>query len=255
MVPCWRRWSFARPIIVLFLLLTTCSTQTHYAPVVDGWKQPVSKQGYHRVRTGETLYSIAWQYGLDYRDLVKINHLQAPYTLHVGEPLALVFNSKSKTSRQKIIKKQKVKDNVSRKKNTYIKGNQRPSQQSNTVRAWQWPARGVIVGDYQTSATGNKGVDICGARGSAIKAASSGTLVYSGNGIRGYGNLLIIKHNGLYLSAYGHNERLLVHEGQIVKRGEKIATMGLSEQGRPVLHFEIRRAGKPVNPHSYLPTH
>ena len=241
--------------IVLFLFITACSNQSHYAPVLDGWKQSLGKQGYHRVQMGETLYSIAWQYGLDYRDLVKNNHLEAPYRLHVDELLALVSHSESKILKNKIINNQAIKaKSLSNKKNVQRQKTLFSSQQTQLVAAWQWPTVGVIEQDYEISAMGNKGLDIRGTRGSAIKAAASGTVVYSGDGIRGYGNLLIIKHNGLYLSAYGHNDGLLVQEGQQVSKGEKIATMGLNEKGRPLLHFEIRRAGKPVNPHSYLGT-
>lgn len=225
-------WSF----FLSFYCLTACASHTYYAPVVDGWAQPLGKQGYHFVREGETLYSIAWEYGLDHRVLAKNNHLKAPYTLHAGDKLSLV----SYTSHEEVTLKQV-------KKPPY----ETPSRMS-LMSQWQWPAQGIIIQDYESSSMGNKGIDITGHYGSDIKAAASGTVVYSGNGIRSYGNLLIIKHDALYLSAYGHNKQLFVQEGQKVKQGEKIATMGHNQEGKTVLHFEIRRAGKPVNPHDYL---
>ncbi|MHA7841250.1 MAG: peptidoglycan DD-metalloendopeptidase family protein [Gammaproteobacteria bacterium] len=240
-------------VFIALLFLTACSSTVHYAPVVDGWKQPIGKQGYHRVGEGETLYSIAWQYGLDYRQLVTINQLQKPYTLHSGELLALVSYSKGKTVVNKTINKPSANKKSLRNTTVHRRESQLSSSPFNGIKTWHWPVRGVIVQDYQTSAMGSKGLDIGGKRGSLIKTTAPGTVVYSGNGIRGYGNLLIIKHNGLYLSAYGHNQQLLVHEGDVVKQDQTIATMGLNEKGNPMLHFEIRRAGKPVNPHYYLP--
>lgn len=252
MVPCARQ-RFSPILWSLCFFISACSSQTQYAPVLDGWKQPISKQGYHRVSPGETLYSIAWQYGLDYRDLVTINHLVSPYVLHSGEALALSAPSTPENGSaltRKRLKTQKI--NLPSKRYIPIKANPHSAFHSPVAGSWQWPARGTLVKDYQTGAMGNKGLDIGGVLGAPIKAAAPGTIVYSGNGIRGYGNLLIIKHDEHYLSAYGHNQHILVHEGQGVKQGETIATMGRNEKGLPLLHFEIRRMGKPVNPHDYL---
>jgi lipoprotein NlpD len=115
-----------------------------------------------------------------------------------------------------------------------------------------WPTEGVIVAGFEP-ASGKKGVDIRGQLGQGVVAAADGNVVYSGSGLIGYGNLLIIKHDDAYLSAYGHNRRLLVKEGAQVKQGEKIAEMGDSGKEGIILHFEIRRDGKPVNPLTYLP--
>jgi lipoprotein NlpD len=121
------------------------------------------------------------------------------------------------------------------------------------ISKWLWPTKGRVVQRFSTGDQGNKGVDIAGQRGQSIVSSASGSVVYSGNALRGYGNLIIIKHNDNYLSAYAHNERLLVQEGQSVKAGQKIATMGSSGANSVKLHFEIRYQGKSVNPQHYLP--
>lgn len=121
------------------------------------------------------------------------------------------------------------------------------------VETWLWPAEGTLVGRF--GAAGGKGIDIVGPRNTPVLAVAPGKVVYSGSGLRGYGQLLIIKHAGEYLSAYAHNERILVKEGDIVTAGERIALMGDSDADRVELHFEIRRYGKPLDPLNYLPEH
>jgi lipoprotein NlpD len=125
--------------------------------------------------------------------------------------------------------------------------------QAKKIDRWLWPTRGRIVQKFSAVDQGNKGIDIAGQRGQSVVSSAAGTVVYSGNALRGYGNLVIIKHNDNYLSAYAHNDRLLVSEGQNVKAGQKIATMGSSGTSSVRLHFEIRYQGKPVNPKRYLP--
>lgn len=119
--------------------------------------------------------------------------------------------------------------------------------------AWGWPASGKILAGYNDSNGGAKGIDIGGNVGQPVLAAAAGKVVYSGSGLRGYGNLVIIKHNKTYLSAYAHNSKLLVKEGQTILKGQKIAEMGSSDASRVQLHFEIRKLGKPVDPAKYLP--
>ncbi|SHO55374.1 peptidoglycan DD-metalloendopeptidase family protein [Vibrio quintilis] len=121
------------------------------------------------------------------------------------------------------------------------------------IRKWIWPTKGRVIRRFSIGDQGNKGIDIAGRRGQPVVSSAPGTVVYSGNALRGYGNLVIIKHNDKYLSAYAHNDRLLVREGQNVKAGQKIATMGSSGTNKVRLHFEIRYQGKPVNPKRYLP--
>lgn len=114
-----------------------------------------------------------------------------------------------------------------------------------------WPVKGPIIGNFDDST--NKGVNIGGAEGTPIKAAADGRVVYAGNGLRGYGNLIIIKHDATYLTAYAHNRTLMVKEGDSVTKGQKIAEMGSSDASRVMLHFEVRKQGKPVDPMKYLP--
>lgn len=121
------------------------------------------------------------------------------------------------------------------------------------VTKWLWPTKGRVIKNFSAGDQGNKGIDIAGQRGQSIVSTAAGTVVYSGNALRGYGNLVIIKHNDKFLSAYAHNDQLLVKEGQSVKSGQKIATMGSSGTNSVRLHFEIRYEGKSVNPKRYLP--
>jgi len=121
------------------------------------------------------------------------------------------------------------------------------------VSSWRWPTEGRIIDNFSASEGGNKGIDIAGSRGQPVLATASGRVVYAGNALRGYGNLIIIKHNDDYLSAYAHNDSMLVREQQEVQAGQKIATMGSTGTSSVRLHFEIRYKGKSVNPLRYLP--
>ncbi len=214
--------------------------------MAEAWHQALNSRGYHRVREGETLYAIAWRYDLDYRQLAKINGLRAPYALKIGQKLR-VSAKKAKKSR-KTVKKSHIRGNYSRK---YASNKARVRAVKPRVTRWQWPTRGRILRNY-APAQRSKGIDIAGRRNQVIRATAKGRVAYSGHGLPGYGNLIIIKHNSNYLSAYGHNERNLVKEGQYVKAGQAIARMGSSGTNRVKLHFEIRKAGKPVDPKRYL---
>lgn len=127
------------------------------------------------------------------------------------------------------------------------------TSKNDKVSKWLWPTKGRVIKNFSAGEQGNKGIDIAGQRGQPIVSTASGTVVYSGNALRGYGNLIIVKHNDNYLSAYAHNDKLLVSEGQSVTSGQKIATMGSSGAKSVKLHFEIRYQGKSVNPKRYLP--
>ncbi len=118
---------------------------------------------------------------------------------------------------------------------------------------WIWPVRGKLVETYSSSDSSRAGIKIAGQRGRKIRAAEAGQVVYVGSGLVGYGRLIIIKHSNKYLSAYGHNDKLLVKEGEVVKKGAYIADMGFAHSGQAMLHFEVRKYGKPVNPVAYLP--
>lgn len=262
-----KKYSFSLGWIIpinLALSLSGCNntTPTQLAPVTEGWQQAKNAQAAHRVEKGETLYSIAWRFGLDYRNLAAINHIQPPYAIHVGQKLYLNTPMSNKSTYAIANKVQSTTPIVAT--NTPIKTAateqatkpvvaKADNVNKNPVNGWIWPTNGKILNGYQSSDGMNKGIDLTGNLGQPIKASAAGKVVYCGSGLRGYGNLIIIKHNDEFLSAYAHNQKLLVHEGQSVKTGEVIATMGDSEAKRTMLHFEIRRAGKPIDPLSFLP--
>ena len=227
--------------LLLILLLSACSfTKKKASPVVDLRNQQAMQQGYHVVNRGETLYFIAWRFGKDYRELANVNNLTSPYHLKVGEKLYLQGKTHYYSYRQKPSKKLKV---APKRRSTYQAPTYLP------VRRWLSPAKGIVIKKYSML---NKGVNIAGKLGEPIRATAAGEVVYAGSGLRGYGKLLLIKHNDLYLSAYAHNQSLLVHEGQTVKAGQTIAKMGATGSNRVMLHFELRKRGKPVNPLKYI---
>lgn len=190
--------------------------------------------GYHKVERGDTLYSISWRYGLDAKQVARWNGIARPYTIFPGQRLRLspsAANAKSYTKKTKIKNKRKV-------------------VAAKPPGDWRWPVKGKLIQKFNKQ---NNGIDISAKEGTAIKATSAGKVVYAGSGLRGYGNLLIIKHNATYFSAYAHNRRLLVVEGATVKTGEKIAEVGSTGTNQTKLHFEIRKDGNPVDPLKYLP--
>ncbi len=243
--------SCADPVFVksLFLLIALCvlsACTSGPIPVYDRAKRAVPVSGIHVVRTGETLYSIAWSYGKDFKSLARANGVRKPYLIKPGQELQLRAKTAASVARSK---SPKATTPITR------RATQKPSKKgwADSGR-WKWPAKGQIVTKYNIS-NGRKGIDISGVHGQAVFSARSGKVVYSGNGIRGYGNLLIVKHNEEYLSAYAYNSRLLVAEGQQVKEGQKIAEIGSSGKAREAkLHFEIRRGGQPVDPLRLLPS-
>jgi lipoprotein NlpD len=162
-------------------------------------------------------------------------------------------DTKKKESTKKL-DQSRPKEYVENKSKQVVNKPAQTTKKNNTkISKWLWPTKGRIIKSFSTGDQGNKGIDIAGQRGQSIVSTAGGTVVYSGNALRGYGNLVIVKHNHNYLSAYAHNERLLVREGQNVKAGQKIATMGSSGTNSVRLHFEIRYQGKSVNPKRYLP--
>ncbi|WP_299686976.1 peptidoglycan DD-metalloendopeptidase family protein [uncultured Vibrio sp.] len=156
-----------------------------------------------------------------------------------------------KKDSSKKVEQSKSKEYVGSKGKQNVKSTTSPT--SDKVSKWLWPTKGRVIKNFSVGEQGNKGIDIAGQRGQSIVSTAGGTVVYSGNALRGYGNLVIVKHNDNYLSAYAHNDKLLVSEGQSVKSGQKIATMGSSGTSSVRLHFEIRYQGKSVNPKRYLP--
>ena len=265
--------------IVLFcLLIVIQGCTTTYAPVehrnttyYDVKKKYTGKlPKYHRVKKGDTLYSIAWKYGQDYKSLAYRNKIKAPYRIYAGDNLRLTTQSTTAKSRQAKTKsdtKRSYKNKAASKstkkipvKSTSNKstGKKGTKKTKNTVYSgskrlsWNWPVKGRVI-QYYAPKNGKKGIDISAAKGTIVKSAEAGKVVYSGQGLVGYGRLIIIKHNDIFLSAYAHNQNLLVNEGQLVKKGQTIAQLGRSGTDRYKLHFEIRKNGKPVNPMSYLP--
>lgn len=223
-------------IVLLFLVIDGCTRSVGLAPVVNGWLQPDAKSSFYRVKRGDTIYSIAWAFGLDYRALAAVNNLNSPYSIRLGQVLRMtnIARGGKKVSRTGLL--------------TTSSSHWKPHH--SLVFRWSWPAQGRIIGRYSIGE--NQGINIAGRYGESIRAAAGGIVVYSGAGVRGYGNLVIIKHNESYLSAYAFNKRILVKEGSRVRTGQKIAEMGHTDAGRVMLHFEIRRNGKPVNPLQYL---
>lgn len=271
-------------MLSLALLLSACGGPRYGAPVDSRVQPPSIKIGYHVVSKGETLYSIAWRYGLDYKQLARVNGISTrDYAIYPGQKLSLntagptprvassrpstASSSKSTSSSRTTSSKPKTTaptTSSSSKPKTVTppaasKPAPTPSKTTSTSTTsshdkidWQWPAKGKVIKGFSGATSTNKGIDIQAAEGDAVYAAASGKVVYAGSGLAGYGKLIIIKHNSSYLSAYAHNRKLLVGEGDQVARGKKIGEIG-SNNGQAILHFEIRLNGKPVNPQSYLP--
>ncbi|MEP6510632.1 MAG: peptidoglycan DD-metalloendopeptidase family protein [Dokdonella sp.] len=284
-----------------------------------------SSGGTYRVIRGDTLYSIAFRHGVDYRELASSNHIAAPYTIYVGQdihigtetrnrnPSAIAqpppapMQSASTAIAAKAIPASPHPDNAASaapapfedvsastlstnrastlpttsKATTPTPASETappPTGQVTTIErpvpntiapvaatptagasavvgdvAWRWPAAGQVIGTYAAGDQTRQGIDIAGKAGDPVRAAADGTVVYSGNGLIGYGELIIVKHSPNFLSAYGHNRSRLVKEGDRVKAGQTIAEMGSSSASRDSLHFEIRKNGKPTNPLDYLP--
>jgi len=215
---------------------------------------------HHRVEKGDTLYSIGFYYGHDYRDIAKWNNIPAPYVITRGQWLIVTPpGAEDSWEREKryIASKNEANENKKSSSNNKLK---RPIvEKSKTsvvdyavpntrVSKWQWPTKGTVKNSSKSLSERKKGINIIGAPGQPIYATAAGKVVYSGSGLIGFGNLIIIKHNKTYLSAYGHNERILVGEGDTVRQGQKIAHMGKAQDNRAQLHFEIRKNGKPVDP-------
>ena len=210
----------------------------------------VSQNGFHIVNKGETLYSIAWQYGYDVREVATWNRIRRPYTIYPQQKLRVKPPVVAPKSPKKSNKSEQGKQVVTNKNRVEQpqKGNKHDKKIS-----WQWPTTGNIIGSFSARESGKKGLDIAGKKGQPVYAASGGQVVYSGNGLRGYGNLVIIQHDDTFFSAYAHNHRIYVKEKEEVKKGQHIADMGSSEADRAMLHFEVRRDGIPVDPKRYLP--
>ena len=259
----------------LLVVLGACAGPGPLAPVgrapERGASAPLT-QGLHAVRPGDTLYAIAWRYGLDYRDLARWNAIPEPFTIYTGQVLRIsrparlpamprsepVAAAPLPAPREPPRFAPQTARRAPERTAAPAKPARPPAPPPRTadagdgpINAWQWPVRGKLIATFGRG--GGKGIDIAGDRGSPVVASAPGRVVYSGSGLRGYGRLIIVKHNKRYLSAYAHNDRLHVKEGDAVVSGQRIAEMGSSDAKRVKLHFEIRRDGKPVDPIRYLP--
>ncbi|EPU3918172.1 peptidoglycan DD-metalloendopeptidase family protein [Aeromonas hydrophila] len=233
--------------------------------------------GTYQVRPGDTLSSIGRQFGMSNQTLAQSNNLQAPFALQVGQVLNVQSASSGSGSSQMVAAtrpvvtqssgpkplapatsgtttpfiKQKTIAQPSSKEYAQVK--EQKSDNSYSKLSWHWPTKGRIVEGFSVAEQGNKGIDIAGQKGQPIYAASGGKVVYAGSALRGYGKLIILKHDDDYLSAYAHNDELRVKEGDSVKGGSVIANMGSTDAPDVRLHFEIRYRGKSINPMSHLP--
>jgi lipoprotein NlpD len=238
---------------ILCAIIAGCFESDELAPVTEShWQGYSQKQATHTVRKGETLYAIAFGYDTDYRSLAQLNHLREPYTVKVGQVLRVRGqHAATKTIYRRpapYIQKAPVRAmqrHAMRSQTNVITPTYNPNA------TWQWPVRGRVVMGF-APAQGKKGINIASQKGVKVHAASAGVVAYAGNGIPGYGNLIIIKHNNQYLTAYGNNAKNLVFEGQRVKSGQVIADIGVVERKYWGVHFEIRKMGTPVNPMGYL---
>lgn len=303
-----RRWLASSVCVVATVFVAACASRSP-APLVERAgapaagaasvaSAPVAAKDLYTVKKGDTLYSIALDNGLDYRELASWNGIDNPNRILIGQQLRVkspsadsevavarpivaagALEKRTLDGNSETFKREPKggKEPYSEQALAAAQGQAQPKPADAAVAAapaaaakadakseskpadaagpdeiaWQWPAAGKTIATFNEGT--NKGVDVAGRAGDAIHAAGDGKVVYSGSGLRGYGKLVIIKHNGTYLSAYAHNRSVLVKEGQAVTKGQKIAEMGDSDAEQVKLHFEIRRQGKPVDPLKYLP--
>lgn len=289
--------------LLLGIFLCGCSLRASKPAPVESVAAYTAKPTYdkgslkglrYKVKKGDTLYSIAWGAGKDFKQIAWLNKLKKPYTIYPGQPLYLkslrtvTNNKKSKSSTSPTTKVRSKPVKTSKIQKTSQKNGSRPNSGVSTkktldpkvkpaysvtsaqqdvnrdihkskstlpkrVKRWSWPVNGSLIGTFSANKQGRNGIKIKGRRGDLIKAAADGRVVYAGNALRGYGNLVIIKHSDDYLSAYAHADKVLVKEKQNVTAGQLVAKMGSTGTDKVMLHFEIRRHGKSVNPLNYLP--
>ncbi len=202
----------------------------------------------YTVKRGDTLYRISRTTGTSVKELARLNGISPPYTIEVGQKLKL-GGAKSSSITRKSTAKSTTKTASVTPSSAVPKSSWPPIGQ----RCWLWPTTGKVIMPYSTADGGNKGIDISAPRGTPIYAAGAGKVVYVGNQLRGYGNLIMIKHSEDYITAYAHNDTMLVNNGQSVKAGQKIATMGSTDAASVRLHFQIRYRATAIDPLRYLP--
>lgn len=266
-------------ICVAFItLLSACAARKAPAPISDisgkrfyneDSKGKLQSTKY-KVKKGETLYSIAWRAGIDFRQLARANKIAKPYQIFPGQVLTLQTSSQaqkyqSSSAKNNAETKPQSKNNqkaiANKNSGEYGKTQQDQKHKKQVkkdpfptkVRKWRYPSKGSIIEQYSARENGHSGLDFGGKTGDPIIAAADGKVVYAGSALRGYGNLIIVKHNNDFLSAYAHNRSLKVKEKDWVKAGQVIAEMGKTGTDKVKLHFEIRHRGRSVNPMKYLP--
>lgn len=247
--------------ILIAFVLSSCATSKPAAVREESFGARSIPTTY-KVIPGDTLFSIAWRFGLKYEDIARLNHIPPPYLIKPSQIIRLDMGSArgSSHARTSVATAGRSTRAKASSPKVYRQVNKTPDQgvkqvNRSTANAliWGWPSKGAVLSRFQSNNGLNKGIDIGGILGEPVLAAASGLVVYSGSGLRGYGKLLIIKHSETFLSAYAHNDKLLVKEGDLVKAGQRIADMGSSGTDRVKLHFEIRRDGTPVDPMVFLP--
>ena len=270
------------------MVLSGCANKNRPAPVEDrspnAARAPAKmvasvdnagKPGYYSVKSGDTLIRIGMDNGQSWRDIARWNNIENPNLIETGQILRVTppeetgvvvrpvtstnvvtspapANTASAPAPASNTVSVRPSASAANPPNAPTPANNLANSDSaeDTV-SFQWPTRGNVLAGFDE--VKNKGIDIAGKAGDPVLAAADGKVVYAGSGLRGYGNLVILKHNNTYLTAYAHNQSLLVKEDQAIKRGQKIAEMGNSDADQVKLHFEIRRQGKPVDPAKYLP--
>ena len=270
------------------MLLAACSTAPKKLPtdaektkLSESVKQPLPALSYpyYRVKAGDTLYSIALRHDKDYKDLGKLNNLDEKFTIYVDQKLVLEDETSPKANTQAVtntkitakplpvvkatnkapeVNKNPVNSDTKKATETVVKntpsvGTNVQASTKNGSLTWSWPMTGTLLKRFSTEGVGSKGIDIAGKRGDIVKAAADGVVVYAGEGLVGYGKLIILRHNDEYITAYAHNDRLIANEGQRIKLGQTIAEVGSTGTDRDKLHFEIRYKGKPIDPLTMLP--
>ena len=276
-------------LLLMFSLLVLSGCHRHHRsapstkPQTSIVKRQLDADGNYYVRRGDTLYAIAFSYGLDPMEVARQNGILSPYTIYPDQKLNLKLSTagtaKSETSSGVKISGAKTPGQVTTKTITSpaastrtapepVKTTPVPAVAATTVKptsekppvssnvdpkSWKWPTNGRVIRGFVAGNPARNGLDIAGKEGQAISASSAGQVVYSGNGLIGYGELIIVKHSEKMLSAYAHNRVRLVKEGDQVWAGQKIAEMGRNSSNEQLLHFEIRALGKPANPLNYLP--
>ena len=229
-------WRGMVTLVLVVLLVVGCAPR---------YRWDYTPERSHVVRSGETLFTIAFRYGHDHRELARWNKLGDGSLIYPGQVIRLTpppGTASARTSNR---------PQPAPKRATPTRT--MPPPPSDPSPNWEWPTSGRISSEFDGRPGSGAGLVIDGRAGQPVKAAASGRVVYSGGGLIGYGQLIILKHNDTYLSAYGHNASLLVKEGDTIKKGQRIATMGEGPGQKPRLHFEIRRNGKPVDPRRFLP--